>query len=98
MFAGFLFVGIDSFIRAKKAKAESVEEERFIGQLKTWLDDNLTLSALTAVDQADLSKEANFLNEMNEMKNIITKQFGELDQAFLEQFTEEYYNERFDNL
>ena len=98
MFAGFLFVGIDSFIRAKKAKAESVEEERFIGQLKTWLDDNLTLSALTAVDQADLSKEANFLNEMNEMKNIITKHFGELDQAFLEQFTEEYYNERFDNL
>lgn len=98
MFAGFLFVGIDSFIRAKKAKAESVEEERFIGQLKTWLDENLTLGALTAVDQADLSKEANFLNEMNEMKNIITKQFGELDQAFLEQFTEEYYNERFDNL
>ena len=48
--------------------------------------------------KADLSKEANFLNEMNEMKNIITKQFGELDQAFLEQFTEEYYNERFDNL
>ncbi|MDE7327886.1 MAG: hypothetical protein K2N63_16690 [Lachnospiraceae bacterium] len=98
LFLGFLLVGIDSFLRAKKAKVESVEEERFIAQIKAWLEQNLTFEALTAADQADLSKEANFLNEMNEMKKIITKQFGELDPAFLEQFTEEYYNEHFDNL
>ena len=98
LFAGFLFVGIDSFSRAKKARAESEEEERFNAQLKEWLEQNLTYDTLLAVDQAELSKEANFLNEINEMKKIIQKNFGELDPAFLEQFTEEYYNEHFDNL
>ncbi len=98
LFVGFLFVGIDSFSRAKKAKAESEEEERFTAQLKEWLEQNLTYNTLLAADQADLSKEANFLNEMNEMKKIIQKNFGELDPAFLEHFTEEYYNEHFDNI
>lgn len=98
LFVGFLYVGIDSFSRAKKAKAESEEEERFTAQLKEWLEQNLTYNTLLAADQADLSKEANFLNEMNEMKKIIQKNFGELDPAFLEHFTEEYYNEHFDNI
>lgn len=97
LFVGFLFVGIDSFFRAKKAKAESVEEEHFIRELKGWLEGNLTYEMLTAADLSDQSKEENFLNEMNEMKRIIEKQFGALDPAFLEQFTEEYYNEHFEN-
>lgn len=98
LFAGFLIVGIDSFYRAKKAKAESVEEERFIGELKGWLEKNLTYKMLAAADSIDQTREENFLNEMNEMKRIIQKQFGELDPAFLEQFTEEYYNDHFENL
>lgn len=97
LFVGFLVVGIDSFLRAKRAKAESVEEERFIDDLTKWLEENLTYEMLTAADSSDQSGEANFLNEMNEMKQIITKQFGDLDPAFLEQFTEEYYNEHFEN-
>lgn len=97
LFAGFLIIGIDSFFRAGKAKKEAVEEERFIAELTGWLESNLTFDMLTAADQDDLSKEANFLNEMNEMKQIIRKQFGELDPAFLEQFTEEYYNNHFEN-
>lgn len=98
LFVGCLIVGIDSFLRAKRAKVESVEEERFIRELKGWLDQNLTYDMLAAADSSDQSGEANFLNEMNEMKQIITKQFGDLDPAFLEQFTEEYYNEHFENL
>ncbi len=97
LFVGFFIVGIDSFYRAKKAKAESVEEERFIKELKDWLEKNLTYEMLSAADSADQTKEENFLNEMNEMKQIIEKQFGELDPAFLEQFTEEYYNEHFES-
>lgn len=97
LFVGFLIVGIDSFLRAKRAKLESVEEERFIGELKEWLEQNLTYEMLAAADSNDQSGEANFLNEMNEMKRIITKQFGDLDPAFLEHFTEEYYNEHFEN-
>lgn len=98
LFLGFLVVGIDSFSRAKKARAESEEEERFIEQLKEWLEQNLTYDMLLAADQNELSKEANFLNEISEMKKIIQKQFGELDPAFLDHFTEEYYNEHFEGI
>lgn len=97
LFAGCLIIGIDSFRRAGKAKKEAAQEERFIAELTGWLEKNLTLEMLTAADQEDCSKEVNFLNEMNELKQIIQKQFGELDAAFLEQFTEEYYNDHFEN-
>lgn len=97
LFVGFFIIGIDSFYRAGKAKKEAAEEDRFIAELTGWLENHLTFDMLTAADQDELSKEANFLNEMNEMKQIIQKQFGELDPAFLEQFTEEYYNDHFEN-
>lgn len=96
MFAGFILIGIDSMKRAKKAQKEALEETRFTEELTRWLEEHLTLEMLTAVDQPELSREANFLNEMKELKLIICKQFGTLDAAFLEQFTEEYYNEHFD--
>lgn len=97
LFVGFLVVGIDSFFRAKKAGEAAVEEERFIRELKGWLEQNLTYEMLAAADSDEQSGEVNFLSEINEMKQIIQKQFGELDPAFLEQFTEEYYNEHFEN-
>ncbi len=95
MFIAFIFIGIDSFRRAKTAAAESTEEEQFTAQLTQWLDENLTQDMLAAVRDASVSDEINFLNEMAEMKRIITAQFGELDTTFLEQFAEDYYNEHF---
>ena len=96
MFAAFLIIGIDSFKRAAKAKTEAAEEERLVKELTGWLEKNLTFDMLAAADQEALSREANFLNEIAEMKRIILKQFGTLDTAFLDQFTEEYYNNHFE--
>lgn len=95
MFAAFIFIGIDSFRRAKKAAAESVDETNFTKQLTEWLDENLTLADLKVADKEEATSEINFLNELNEMKHIIVKQFGSLDSAFLDQFCEDYYNEHF---
>ena len=96
LFAAFLVIGIDSFRRAARAKEESVQEENFIRELTGWLEKNLTLENLSAADQAGASDEVNFFNRIAEFKEIITKQFGELDTGFLDQFTEEYYNNHFD--
>ena len=96
LFLAFLVIGIDSFRRAARAKEEAVQEENFIRELTCWLEKNLTLESLCAADQEGSSDEVNFLNRMSEFKEIITKQFGELDPGFLDQFTEEYYNEHFE--
>lgn len=95
MFVAFIFIGIDSFRRAKKAAAESTDEEDFTKQLTAWLDENVTHEDLTAAHVADASMEINFLNELNQLKEIITKQFGALDNSFLDRFAEEYYNDHF---
>ncbi len=95
MFIAFLVVGIDSFRRAAKAKAESVEEERFVKELTGWLEQNLTFDELANTDQINMTEEANFLNRISEMKTVIKRQFGDLDPGFLDQFTEDYYDNHF---
>lgn len=95
MFAGFILIGIDSFRRAKKASLESDEEETFTKNLTEWLDSNITFDDIKVADRDDLQPEINFLNEINELKQIITRQFGTLDPAFLDQFAEDYYNDHF---
>ncbi|MDE7298739.1 MAG: hypothetical protein K2N94_07905 [Lachnospiraceae bacterium] len=96
LFVVFLVIGIDSFRRAARAKEESVQEEQFIRDLTEWLEANLTLESLAVADRADASDEVNFFNRMAEFQAVIKKQFGELDPGFLEQFTEEYYNNHFE--
>lgn len=95
MFVAFLVIGIDCFRRAAKAKAESVEEERFVKELTGWLEQNLTFDELTNTDRQDMTEEANFLNRISEMKTVIKRQFGDLDPGFLDQFTEDYYDNHF---
>lgn len=96
MFVGCIAIGIDSFRRAKKAQAEAREENAFVEQLTDWLDRNLTFDMLTQADRGECSDEVNFLNRIAEMKKYIQKEFGELDPGFLDQFTEEYYNDHFE--
>lgn len=95
MFVVFLVIGIDSFKSSKKASSESVDEKKFVENLTSWLDENVTKEDLIT-SEINPSKELQFFAEINVLKEIITNQFGELNSAFLDDFAENYYNDHFD--
>ena len=96
VFLGFLLLGLDSFRRASRSRQEEAEEASLSRELTDWLDANLTLDFLERVDDPNNTDELNFLNRMAAMKFLLQKKFGELDQGFLDQFTEDYYNNHFE--
>jgi hypothetical protein len=96
MFIGFLLIGNNSVERAKKAAKESVLEEETTEQIIAWLDNLVTPEALLSMKDSSLSEEANFIRVMENIKFIVTKQFGELDDAYLDYVTEEFYNNKFE--
>lgn len=95
----FLFclaVSGSSFRSAKEAKGEIAEENRFTNELKEWMESNIQKSDLLSVEDASLSDEINFLNKIAYMKQAISAQFGKMDEAFLDEITEEFYNSHFE--
>ena len=97
MFLLCIAVSISSFRSAKKAKSEIAEENRFTDAVKGWMEENILERDLCSVQDASVSDEINFLNKINFIKNAVTEHFGEMDEAFLDEITEEFYNSRFEN-
>lgn len=92
IFLGCLFVSGTSFRSAKKAKGKIAEENRFTDEVKEWMEHNIRECDLAPVRDTALSDEINFLNEITYIKNAVTEHFGEMDEAFLDEITEEFYN------
>lgn len=96
MTVGFIIVGITSVQRAKKAAADAVLEEETTKKLMDWMTDNITSEIISSFRDASDSEEIGFMKVMDGIKTMVTKNFGELDDAYLDYITEEYYNNHFD--
>lgn len=96
IFAGCLLVSISSFKTAKKARGEIAEENRITEAVKDWMEQNIKESDMLSVQDDTVSEEVNFLNKINYIRNAVTEQFGALDEAFLDEVTEAFYNSHFD--
>ncbi|KSV59286.1 hypothetical protein [Acetivibrio ethanolgignens] len=97
IFLGCLFVSGSSFRSAKAAKGQIAEENRFTEEVKEWMENNIRETDLLTVQDETVSDEINFLNKITYIKKAVTDQFGSMDEAFLDEITEEFYNNHFDN-
>jgi hypothetical protein len=96
MFIGFIAIGFNSLDRAKKAAKDAILEEETTSNITKWLDEQINDETLASMKDSTLSEEANFIRVMEGIKTLVTDQFGQLDDAYLDYVTEEYYNNRFD--
>lgn len=96
MFIGCLFISYTSNRDAKKAKQEAVLEEELTKKLNVWLSANITESVLASFEEDGSSEEINFMSKIEGMKDMITKEIGELDDAYLDSIVEEFYNSKFE--
>ncbi len=93
---GCLFVGINSLNRAKKASAEAVEEDKLTSELNKWLSENVDEDLLIRFDKEDLTDEANYIERTEGIKNIMKSTFGEIDEGYLDNIIEDFYNRNFE--
>lgn len=96
MFVAFIIVGIDAQIRAKKISKDAKAENEFEAALRDFLNSSLTEDVLKSFDSGE-NEEADYLDEIVGIKKMITDKYGDIDHGFLDQFTEDYYNDRFES-
>jgi hypothetical protein len=97
IFLGMIIGGFISIKSAKRMTSEANEEDAFTEQLKSWAKDNLTYERVHSADEAGASEEFNVLYRINYIKDVLSKQFEGLDEAFLDYFSEEFYYENFES-
>lgn len=96
MFVGFIYVGFNSISRAKAVAKDALEEEDLTEKINNWLEANITQQVIDDMQDSSLSQEVNFMKTMEKIKEMVTTELGEIDDAYLDTVVEEYYNEHFE--
>lgn len=97
MAVGCCLVGINAIKRSRKAEIASVEEERLTKALSEWLDENVKDELLTSFDDANMSEEILYLRRTELMRNKLSIAYPELDESYLDDLIEDYYNSNFES-
>lgn len=95
---GCLIVGLNAIGRAKRAGAQSVEEDKLTSLIDEWMNETITLEFIEAADDPDLNDELNYLRRVEAIKKALVAKFGDLDDSYCDTVIEEFYNTRFDTL
>jgi len=96
LFLVFLYIGITTLIKSNKVKGQIGEENQVTNAINTWLSLNVTKESLNELVNPKDGEEIQFIQKIERMKELIIKQFGEMDDLYLDRITEEYYNNHFD--
>ncbi|WP_312372392.1 hypothetical protein [Lachnoclostridium sp.] len=97
LFIAFLAIGVNSVTRAKKTAKEAILEDEMTTKINRFLEANVTEQVITSMKDENSSEEANFIKVMEGIKKLVVKEFGSLDNAFLDYIVEEFYNNHFDS-
>jgi len=96
LFVAFLYIGITSYLKAQKVEKEIGEENRVTEAINNWLSQNVTAEQLDSLTQDETTEEIRFFHKLEKMKEMIIKQFGEIDESYLDRLVEEFYNNTFE--
>lgn len=97
LFIGFIYIGLNSHKHAKLVQNQVGEEDNLTLAITSWLKNNVSESVFDTIYDENLSEEINFFNKLEQMKEMISNQFGDLNESYLDQIVEEFYNDNFEN-
>lgn len=96
LFILFIVMGITS-MKSSKALAKKAESENSLsGELKKWCGENLTAEIVDedcgeGENREDEAEEIKYFKRVEKMKQMISHQFMNLDEDFLDSFVDDYY-------
>lgn len=97
LFLIFLILGVISMKNFKTLSADAESEAALVGKMRGWCAENL---AAERIDEGlfageELPEEQKYFKRTEKMKQMIEEKFMNLDEAFLDNFIDEYYQELF---
>jgi transcription initiation factor TFIIIB Brf1 subunit/transcription initiation factor TFIIB len=98
VFLFFLYIAVSTNQKAKKVQAEIDAENKLTGEINQWLQLHVTESFLSSIHNDDISEELNYLKKVDTMKELLLKEFGTQNLAYLDRLIEEYYSNTFENM
>lgn len=96
LFLFFIYVGITTNSKAKKVQTEIEAENKLTESINLWLKDNITESFLASIHNDKISDELNFIKKTDIIKEMLIKEFGNQNLAYLDHLIEDYYSSTFE--
>lgn len=95
LFLFFIYVALSTNKKAKAVQAEIEEENKLTEKINEWLKQNITEEFLSSIHNENISEELNYIKKTDTIKEMLMKEFGNQNLAYLDRLIEEYYNENF---
>ncbi|MFG6384268.1 MAG: hypothetical protein K1V96_08435 [Lachnospiraceae bacterium] len=92
LFLLFLIIGIKAFHNKKSISTDKSKEDIFIYQITQWFLEHYSADAISnGMDEEDLSIEQLYFLRWENISRLLTEQFGNLEESFLEYMSEKIY-------
>lgn len=98
LFFLFAVLGILSMKSSKVLEKKAETENNLTSEIKKWCADNLTAEKIDKdlFQEEETGEEIRYFKRIDRMKQMIVRQFMNLDEDFLDAFLDDYYPELFD--
>lgn len=97
LFILFIVMGIVSMRNSKILKMKACKENNLTQEIKKWCGENFSKEKIDdALNMEQQSEELQYFQRVDHMKQLIQKQFMNLDEAYLDRLIEEMYSEIFE--
>ncbi len=101
MFLLFIIMGFVSMSNAKKYHEKALTEKDLTVDITNFCDANLTKDTIddglfSEQDEEDLNEELKYFKRFEKMKTLISENFLNLDEGYLDRFVDDYYSKIFD--
>lgn len=92
LFLFFLYVALSTNRKANMVQAEIEEENKLTDKINKWLKANITKDYLAAIHKESVSSELNYLKATQHIHDLLIKEFGPQNSAYLDRLIEDYYS------
>lgn len=96
VFLSFIYVAVSTNKKAKKVRSEIDTENKLTLEINDWLKINMTQEFLSSIHNDEISEEANYIRYIDTIKEMLLKEFGPQNLAYLDRLIDEYYSSTFD--
>lgn len=97
IFLAFLYVAFSTQRKAAKVKAEIEIENQLTKKINDWLEQNVTEQFLAELHDESLSNEINYIKKSDYIKDLLNKEFGDQNSAYLDRLIDEFYSSHFED-
>ena len=98
LFIFFLYVALSTHHKARKVQAEIEAENKLTEEINQWLSANITEEFLSSIHIDSISPELNYMRASETIHEMLIKEFGPQNNAYLDRLLDDYYNRTFDHM